>query len=173
MRFILKFFMSLSFIGLALSIAAHAMALAEMEIPGGQFIWALHGGIFIVWIPTVLVSIRATRNVSRNDFWKAALSGCPPWMKRALSMLFAYAIANFIVFAVSAPNAAHSLTNEVRGFSGHWMIFYAAAFAVLYSALHTPLLFNGRKCPLGHAVDPAANYCPTCGHALTHEFFGD
>lgn len=171
MKIILFLFMCLSLLGLALSIAAHIMALSGAEIPGGQLILALHVGIFVVWIPTVLISIRTTRYVNRHDFWKVALSGCPVWMRKTLYMLFAYAIFNFILIVPTTTNVLPSLGNatsaQLRGFSGHWMVFYAAAFAVLYSALHAPELFKERKCPLGHVVDSAANYCPTCGYSFS------
>jgi len=34
-----------------------------------------------------------------------------------------------------------------RGFSGHWMAFYSAALAILYSAAHAK--HNGWRCPNG------------------------
>jgi hypothetical protein len=173
MRIVLYPFMLLAAVGLALSVVAHVMAFAGFEFPGGKLVWTLHIGIFVVWIPTVLVSIRTTRYASRKDFWKVALSGCPPWMRKALYVLFAYAILNFILFMLTTTNAPHPAGDAppsvVRGFSGHWMIFYAAAFATLYSAIHAPRLFRDRKCPNGHAVDPTAHFCPECGYAFPSE----
>lgn len=93
--------MVLAACGLALSIAAHGMALAGLPIPGGDLIWGLHVGVFAVWIPTVLASLGMTRHVNRKDVWKMALAGCPEWMRRSLYVLFGYAILNFIFFIVS------------------------------------------------------------------------
>jgi hypothetical protein len=173
MRIILYPFMLLSAIGLALSVVAHLTALAGVELPGGQLVWSLHMGIFVVWVPTVLVSIRTTRYANKRDFWKVALSGCPVWMKRAFYAFFAYGILNFILFAVTTGSgplpAGDAAPSVVRGFSGHWMIFYAAAFAILYSSIHAPHLFRERKCPKGHAVDPTAHFCPECGYAFPNE----
>src|SRR5436190_19920974 len=139
MKVILYPFMVLAGFGLALSIAAHCMALAGVPIPGGKLVWGLHIGIFVVWIPTVLTSMQTTRYANRKDFWKVALAGCPLWMRRAGYILFGYAILNFIVFmATTASQPKQQQIGDappavVRGFSGHWMIFYGTAFAVLYS----------------------------------------
>lgn len=172
-RIILYPFLLLSGIGLALSIVAHLAGLAGIELPGGRLVWALHAGIFVVWIPTVLVSMRTTRCANRKDFWKVALSGCPVWMRRAIYVLFGYGILNFFLF-MQATGAGHTPTGDappsvIRGFSGHWMVFYSAAFAILYSAIHAPQLFRERKCPNGHAVGPTARYCSECGYAFPSE----
>lgn len=77
MRVILYPFMVLAACGLALSIAAHCMALAGVPVTGGKLVWGLDIGIFVVWIPTVLTSMQTTRYANRKDFWKVALAGCP------------------------------------------------------------------------------------------------
>jgi hypothetical protein len=51
----------------------------------------------------------------------------------------------------------------IRGFSGHWLVFYGLAFATLYSVQARPQLLDGVKCPNGHDVDPMAQYCSACG----------
>src|SRR5437588_175716 len=96
-RLILLPFIALAAIGFILSVAAHLAAIAGSPIPFGKAVWALHIGIFVVWLPTVLVSIRLTRGANRKDRWKIALAGCPKWMRTALYVLFAYAILNFIL----------------------------------------------------------------------------
>jgi hypothetical protein len=173
MNFILYPFMLLAAAGLALSVIAHVLAIAGIELPGGQLVWSLHMGIFVVWIPTVLVSMRATRHVSQKDYWKVAFSGCPVWMKRTLYGLFGYAIFNFILFMFLSNDGPRPTgdapASVIRGFSGHWMIFYGAAFGTLYSVIHAPHLFRDRKCPSGHVVVPSANFCPECGHAFSKE----
>jgi len=170
MQIILYPFMIAAGIGFALSVMAHLLALAGIEPPGGSLVWDLHAGIFVVWIPAVIVSMRTTRFSGRKDFWKVALSGCPVWMRRVFYVIFAYAIINFILFAITAANEprphGEASASMIRGFSGHWMAFYSAAFAILYSAIHAPYLFQDRKCRNGHVVDPAAHFCPACGEAL-------
>lgn len=175
MKIILYTFMVLAACGLALSIAAHVMALAGVPIPGGGLVWVLQLGIFVVWIPAVLASLKMTRHVNRKDFWKVALAGCPEWMRRSLYVLFGYAILNFILFfATTAGLPGQNRKNtsalaEVRGFSGHWMVFYGAAFAVLYSRIHSPGRYRERKCPQGHTSSPTSRFCAECGHDFSHD----
>ncbi len=164
--------MVLAAVGLVLSVAAHAMSIAGIQIPGGGLVWALHMGIFVVWIPAVLVSLRSTRHASRKDYWKVVLAGRPVWMRRGLYVLFGYAVLNFVIFLATTANLPKShgggaLPSVVRGFSGHWMAFYAAAFAVLYSRVHAPDIYRERKCPQGHVVSPMTGYCPECGRAVS------
>lgn len=164
-------FMFLAAVGFVLSATAHLLALFGMEVPGGGYVWGLHIGIFVVWIPTVLVSMQTTRFATRRDVWNIALGGCPPWMRYGLYILFAYAILNFVLFIGTAPKHSAQLgstppSSVVRGFSGHWMVFYAGAFAVLYSRINAPQLYKPRKCPNGHVVSPTARFCPDCGYAF-------
>jgi hypothetical protein len=164
-------FMLLAALGFVLSVAAHLLAITGIQIPGGGLVWGLHVGIFAVWIPAVLVSVQTARLGNRKDFWKIALAGCPPWMRYGLFVLFGYAIFNFILFISVAPAHTQQFGNTpppsvLRGFSGHWMIFYAAAFAILYCRIHAPQLYKVRKCPNGHVVSPAARFCPDCGCAV-------
>ncbi len=163
-------FMLLAACGFILSVAAHFMALTGIAIPSGGLVWGLHIGIFVVWIPTVLVGNRVTRYSNRKDFWKTALIGCPVWMRRTLYVVFGYAIFNFILFILSTTShpkpTGTAPPSVIRGFSGHWMVFYGAAFATLYSVIHAPQLFRERKCPQGHSVAPTTRFCPECGYAF-------
>jgi hypothetical protein len=157
-------------VGFLLSVTAHVLSLFGVQIPGGNAVAGLHLGIFVVWIPAVLISARAARFANRWDALKLALAGCPRWMRYGLIALFAYAVVNFILFMGNAPNQTHSESgwppSVVRGFSGHWMVFYAAAFAILYSRFRAPWLFVPVMCPNGHGVSQTARFCPECGSAL-------
>jgi len=140
-------------------------------MPGGKAVWALHIGIFVVWIPTVLLARRFTRGVNRKDFWKIALIGCPKWMRQALYVIFGYAILNFLYFFAMTVNRPPSRGGDtppevVRGFSGHWMVFYGAAFATLYSAYVVGYYGMQRKCPNGHVVPLTGKFCEECGAQL-------
>lgn len=155
-------FMVLSAIGLLLSIATHVATLAGAPVPGGKLVWWLHIGVFVVFIPAAVIANRINRGRPQNDFWKKVLSGCPAWMRYLLYALFAYAIANFLwVMATGGfqkPPEDAPLSG-LRGFSGHWMVFYAAAFGIFYSAYR-----NSRpKCLDGHVVSTTDTLCPTCG----------
>ncbi len=74
---------------------AHLVSLAGVTIPGGSSIFALHVGIFVVWLAMLLLTTLATRQVARKELWKTALSGCPRWMRLGVSALFGYAAVNF------------------------------------------------------------------------------
>lgn len=175
MKAILYPIMILAACGLALSVMAHGMAMAGLPMPGGKLVWALHAGVFVVWISTLLISLGKMRHVSRKDFWKVALAGCPAWMRGAVYLLFAYAIFNFAVFMAKTerqPNQKHSgdaPASVVSAFSGHWMLFYGAAFAILYSRIRAPRLYRERRCPQGHLVSPIDRFCSKCGHDFSNE----
>ena len=161
----------LSTLGLVLSIAAHAMASAGLPLPGGGLVWLLHIGIFAVWLPVVILSKSLNRSADGKDFWKAALAGCPKWMRYGISILFAYVVFNFVFFIATVPNrpkkpAGDAPPSVVRGFSGHWMIFYGAAVAIFYSRIHSPHLFRVRKCPNGHEAAPTERICAVCGQEI-------
>lgn len=129
---------------------------------------APHIGIFVVWLPTILMAQRLTKSVKQAEFWKAALRGCPPWVKPGAYALGTYAVLNFIVFVVQVGTYPRNEVPDLvgyRGFSGHWMVFYYLGAATLYSAVRLGDLAQ-RKCPLGHDVSPFAKYCDVCGVEL-------
>jgi hypothetical protein len=162
-------FLLLAAVGFILSLAAHCLALAGLPIAGGTLVWRLGFGILVVWIPALLVASQAARYGNRKGFWKISLSGCPRWMRGGLYVLFAYAILNFLLYLSSNPpkqSTDDAPLPAIRGFAGHWMLFYGAAFAILYSRIHAPQLYQPRTCPLGHVVSPAAQFCPDCGYAF-------
>lgn len=97
-----------------------------------------------------------------------ALAGCPGWMRRGFYVLSGYAILNFIVFFFNTagqpkPHMDEAPPSVVKGFSGHWMVFYEAAFAVLYSRIHAPGLYRERRCPNGHTSAPPPVSAPNAG----------
>lgn len=159
------FFICLALIGLVLSVTVHVFSLLNLKIPFGKLVWFLHGGIFVVWIPVVIIGNKLTDGYKRKNFWKAALRGCPKWMKGAVYFFIGYAVINFIIFAVLSTGAEKEVSEamQTRGFSGHWMFFYSVAAAVLYSATKAEKVDKNSKCPNGHSVSPTAKYCEECG----------
>jgi hypothetical protein len=133
-------FFVLAVIGLVLSITAHSAALLGQPQPLGPAAWGLHVGVFVVWLPAVFAANRLTGGVKRKDFWMTALRGCPAWMRWLTYGFFGYAIGNFMIFLATAPPkgteaGANASPAVFRGFSGHWMAFYSAAAAFLYSTI--------------------------------------
>lgn len=170
MKNILTPFMYLAALGLLLSIIVHVLSLLGMPSPLGENSWGLHIGIFIVWLPTVLVANKLVKDFKQEDFWKAALRACPQWMKNLTYFFFGYAILNFVIFMISdfvsgssAKGQGNTTSNVFRGFSGHWMAFYCVAMATLYSAIHIGEHDETRRCLNGHPVSPSASFCEQCG----------
>ena len=160
-------FIALSAIGLIFSVVAHVSALLGYDLGVGTAVFALHFGVFVVWVPAVFAMQKITGEFKQRDMWKAALRGCPGWMKKMLYGFAAYAAVNFLLLAASGGRMSTQLDVStpavVRGFSGHWMAFYAAALAILYSARYAKQADARRRCGSGHLVSPMAKYCEECG----------
>jgi len=159
-------FVLLSGIGLVVSLWVHLGAVMGRRVAPEAFFWMLHVGIFVVWLPAVLVAQRLVGNVNRKDLWKVVLKDSPDWMRYAVYGFGGYAIVNFLFFMSRAPSGGSGNPPAVvwRGFSGHWMAFYSAALAILYSAAHNA--DTSPRCASGHLVSPNAAYCPQCGQPV-------
>ena len=110
------------------------------------WVWVLHLSIFIVFIPMLFVQ----GLTPKKDFWSKFLATMPRWVRYTVKAFFAYAIVNFALFFFLSKggvtdvrdgkyvlhnhgNVIRELTEDeyqlqnayvLRGFSGHWMIFY-------------------------------------------------
>jgi len=164
MKTFLGLFVGIAAAGLVLSLTVHVGALAGLPNPFGKAAWSLHLGIFIVWIPAVIVSQRMAKGAARQDMWRMALRGCPKWMKYSTYALFGYAVLSFVLFFVSTVGKKADEVEALRGFSGHWMAFYCAAMAMLYSFINTPA--GEVRCVNGHTCSPLANYCEVYGQPV-------
>lgn len=134
-------FIVLSAVGLGLSLWVHLGALAGRRVAPEAFFWLLHVGIFVVWIPAVLVGMKRVGTASRKDYWKLALKGAPEWLRYVIYGFLGYAVVNFAIFFFQAPHGnigANPPAIVWRGVSGHWMAFYSAALGILYAAAATP-----------------------------------
>jgi hypothetical protein len=162
-------FVVLSAVGLVVSLWVHFGAVMGRRVAPEPFFWILHVGIFVVWFPTVWVAQKRVGNLQRKDFWKVVLNGSPEWMRYMVYGFGGYAIINFALFMLKAPYGSsgnNPSTTEWRGFSGHWMAFYSAALAILYSAVRANE--TGSRCVNGHPVLANAAFCTQCGQAVMH-----
>jgi len=160
-------FIWIAAVGLVASLWVHVGAVMGRRVAPEAFFWILHVGIFVVWFPAVLTARGVVGNVNRRDFWKVVLRRSPEWMRYMVYGFFGYAFVNFLLFMTSAPtgnNGPNPPAAVWRGFSGHWMAFYSAALAVLYSAAHG--VYAGWRCPNGHSVPRSARYCERCGQPV-------
>jgi hypothetical protein len=162
----LWFFVCLSAIGLVVSLWVHLGAVMGRRVAPEAFFLLLGVGIFIVWLPTVLVAHRLVGSTNRKDFWKVFLKDSPDWMRYMVYGLFGYAMVNFLLFMTKAPSGGSGNLPAVvwRGISGHWMAFYSAALAILYSEAR--MEDRSPRCANGHAVSSNATYCTRCGQPV-------
>jgi hypothetical protein len=132
-------FVILSAVGLGLSLWVHLGAVSGRKVAPEPFFWTLHVGIFVVWLPAVTVANRRVGTFRRN-YWTRVLRDSPSWLKYMVYFFFGYAAINFLFFITQTPEkgtAGDTPVGTWRGFSGHWMAFYSAALAILYSAIHS------------------------------------
>jgi hypothetical protein len=164
MQAFLRPVMWLAVAGFFASLLVHLRAVLGLPSPFGSATWLLHIGIFVVWLPTVLVAQRLGNGAKQVDLWKAVFRGCPAWVKSGAYVVGGYAMVNFVLFTFQTtayPKNQMPELIEYRVFSGHWMVFYYIGAATLYSAIRLGL--SQRHCPQGHEVSPFANYCDLCG----------
>jgi hypothetical protein len=128
--------------GLVVSFCVHVAALRGERVVPEAFFFGLHLGALVIWVPAVIVSREMTKGLERKqDYWKVALKYAPDWMRYMVYGFGAYAMVNFILFMMSSPPShmgGDPPASVWRGFSGHWMVFYSAAMAILYSAANYP-----------------------------------
>ena len=127
---------------------------------GQRLLFILFSGIFIVWLPTVLLMNRLTRDFKQRDLWKAALRGCPGWMQKTLWVVWGYVFfAAFILPFLRGSNPGAS--------PGSFLIFpaafYSTSFGVMYSVVNVDRFDASRRCLNGHAISPLAKFCQECG----------
>ncbi len=163
-------FVGLSAVGFVLSLWVHFGAVAGGRVAPAPFFWILHMGIFVVWFPSVMVAQRQVGNLNRKDFWKVILKGSPDWVRYLVYGFLGYAVVNFMYFFYQAPTGRNEGADPPamvwRGFSGHWMVFYLSALAILYSAARQTV--ESRRCINGHPVQASANFCSRCGQPVMH-----
>ena len=159
-------FVWISAAGLVISMWVHLGALKGRRVAPEAFFGILQVGIFVVWLPAMITALGVAGRTNRRDFWTVVLKGSPAWMRYMVFGFMGYAFINFLLSMPTAhesSNGANSL--EVwRGFSGGWMAFYFAAFAILYTAARAKQI--GWRCPNGHSVPASARYCEVCGQPV-------
>jgi len=144
----------LAVLGLGLSAMVHVSTFLGIE-PTTLFpaAWLLHLGIFALIIPLVLIQKKQDKVLRPRK--GPPFADAPRWMNFLVGFLFLYAFVNFAVNMMLMPgktsHAAATTRPQVetsseelqrrhqeniygpRLFSGHWMLFYAAAGVGLYS----------------------------------------
>ena len=151
--------MLLSAVGIFLCLTLYLLGASGMyEFPMNK-VSILFFGLFVVWVPTVLLMNRLTADFKQKDLWRAALRGCPPWMKTALYVVIGCV---FVVFFFPV------LSGRSPGESPHTFVFfpisfYSVSFCVMYSVIRVDRFDSTRRCLNGHAIAPLAKFCEECG----------
>jgi hypothetical protein len=114
-------------------------------------------GIFVVWFPTVILVNRLTRDFKQKNLWKAALRGCPPWMRTGVWVF------DGAVMAITFVPAIWKGRPGDEGFILFPSVFYAMSFCTMYSLIHVDRVDARCRCLNGHAIPPLAKFCEECG----------
>jgi|SRR5208337_2813030 len=116
-------------------------------------------GIFVVMFPTVILMNRLTQDFKQKDLWKAALRGCPTWMRAALWVVICCVFAVFFLPVLFKKSPGDSPQTFVL----FPIVFYAISFCVMYSLINVEESDPSRRCLNGHPISPSAKFCEECG----------
>jgi hypothetical protein len=163
MKALLYPILALAALGSLALLYVHVAALLGSTLGFVHFLHYLVPGLFVVWIPTILVSGAMTRDFKQKDFWRAALRGCPAWMRLAVWIIFGYAWAGLFAFPLLFGGGMESPANKARYMSAVLLSFYTISVAVLYSAGRAKRFDASHYCLNGHKMSPSAKFCEECG----------
>lgn len=144
---------TVALVGFVISFVVHLTALMGLNLAARvPDIWLLHIGIFIVFMPFVLLS---RKELGRDRALWHFRKGVPNWVAVVGTILFIYAITNFFIFMSHTEGGNPAMqdgryvllnhgklireltvseftafkVNELRGVSGHWLLFYFVSAA--------------------------------------------
>jgi len=129
----------------------------------------LHLGVFAVWLPTMLVVKARFGTLKHRDFWKTLMRGTPAWVKYLFYVVIGYETVTSFVFFVKAFGSQPAATGAAAPpmlwfFADVWIVFYAAGFAILYSAMLSAA--QAPRCTNGHLALRGASFCTLCGQPV-------
>lgn len=126
------------------------------------FVWGLHLGVFVVFFPAIIFLIidsggfdnkqtRSERAAKNRKKILKLFQTAPRWLSVLVVVVFIYAIMNMFLFMSSQLGGPDIIngeiilkkidkaeylfyrTNELRGFSGHWLVFFGISALTLYT----------------------------------------
>lgn len=166
LRVAIYFFLVLAAAGFLALLTIHITALAGATVPSA-ILKVVIPGLFVVWVPAILVLNRSTKEFKNNDYWRAALRACPKWMRTAFGVITVYGFVGTFLFPLLLGENVDAYGGSVKGMSGFMMAFYAMPVCTLYSATRVEEFDRNRRCPNGHHVSPVARFCEDCGSPVT------
>jgi hypothetical protein len=105
-----KILFGLAVTGWSLGLIVHLLSLADFDVTSKvSFVWLLHLGIFVVWLPAVidlkkneeLKEFQRSGLLNRMNlvaFYKIIFKQTPPWLTVIAIVGFFYALINFALF---------------------------------------------------------------------------
>jgi len=154
-------FALLAALGLLISITANVSTYFGVEpMQRWPYIWLLHLGVFVVFIPAL--TVQNHRGKERPFRWRDVFSGVPAWIRWMLVGLIIYAPVSALPFVIffggggpsKEPDGTYAMTShgrilrtltvdeyhraigyEFRCMSCWWIIFYSISLAMLVSAM--------------------------------------
>ncbi|MGC2163735.1 MAG: zinc ribbon domain-containing protein [Silvibacterium sp.] len=159
-------FLALAIVGSVATLMIHVASLFGITDPFEHYLKFVGPGVFVVFLPMIFVINRLTRDYKQKDLWRAALRGCPSWMRHAVWVIFGYAWVGFFALPFLYGGGMSSSANSARSMSAMLLVFYVIPVAVLYSATHVQDSDASRRCLNGHLMPPLAKFCPECGAPL-------
>lgn len=110
-----KFLFYFAVAGWTSGLLVHLLSLADIDVAGKvPFVWILHIGVFVVWLPTILAlrnneelkayqqpGMRNQRNPLK--FFRILFRQTPTWLAILAMGGFVYAVVNFMMFMGSQP----------------------------------------------------------------------
>ena len=150
---------ALALVGLLLSLVVNVTAWCGVSLPEAcPALWSLHVGLFVVFIPFVIVF---RKSFGRKPSFSRLKTLLPPWVFATFVTLFVYVFINFalamwtlkdggpairegqyvianhghVVRSITAAEYQAAQAAAARAFSGHWLIFYFVPFVFFAFAL--------------------------------------
>lgn len=155
-RFFLYILGTLSFAGFLLSAAVNIAGWeGRVILPFPSAFFAMHIGCILSFVPTAFLGQKMKGGWRSNRSWKSMLRNTPGWMRSGLLGLFGYTLVNFALFIYATGSNPHSGPAgplEWRGFSGHWMLFFAISACMSYLAAK-----NGQDAPVTNNLGATIN----------------
>ena len=157
---LLPIFLILALLGLLLSLAVHASALAGIDVQDRfPAVMLLHVGIFVVFVPAIMAAKKWGNGT--KHFWKGIGRAVPFGIGTLIVPLFLYTAINFLwmlsllsdgspqqrdnhfelrnhgqlVREIDAREYHLMRAHEARMFSGHWILFYYISMLILWAEL--------------------------------------
>src|SRR5688500_106789 len=129
MRTLFRLLLLLCYVGMAVSVAIHMLALVFDRTVPTVLVFTLHGGIPVVTVPTTLGMRHLVNSRYSKDFGRIFWSRTPPWLRWLSWGAFGYFVLVFFRFAAThqAPQTVVSVfpAATLAMFSAGWLSFYA------------------------------------------------